>query len=245
VTVTGDAGTDPGVRRDELAANLAAVRRRLTVACAAAGRPSDDVTLVVVTKTWPASDVHHLAALGVTDVGESRDQEAAAKHAACAGLGLRWHFVGQVQTNKARSVAGYADVVHSVDRGRLVSALSRGAIAAQRELRCLVQVALDDTPGEIGPRGGARPDLVPQLLDALVAAPGLVAGGVMAVAPHHADPARAFARLAEIAADVGRRVPGAVDVSAGMSGDLEAAVAAGATHVRVGTAVFGSRPPLR
>lgn len=239
------AGGHPQGRRSELAANLAAVRRRIAAACADAGRAEGEITLVVVSKTWPASDVHHLAALGVTDVGESRDQEAAAKHAGCADLGLRWHFVGQVQTNKARSVAGYADVVHSVDRARLVSALSRAATAARRELRCLVQVALDDSPGEIGPRGGARWDLVPRLLDALVAAPGLVAGGVMAVAPRHADPARAYARLAEIAADARRQVPGAVDVSAGMSGDLEAAVAAGATHVRVGTAVFGSRPPLR
>ena len=232
------------IRVEELAANLEAVERRISAACARAGRARAEITLVVVSKTWPADDVRRLAGLGVTDVGENRDQEAAAKHAACADLGLRWHFVGQVQSNKARSVASYADVVHSVDRDRLVGALSRGAVTAGRTVRCLVQVALDDAPGLIGTRGGARPDAVRRLAEAVTAAPGLVLGGVMAVAPAPGDPRPAFERLAEIAALLRRDYPGASDISAGMSEDLEAAVAAGATHVRVGTAVFGSRPRL-
>ncbi|MGN6334036.1 MAG: YggS family pyridoxal phosphate-dependent enzyme [Motilibacteraceae bacterium] len=243
--MTGAEPDDP--RSAELGANLAAVRARIEAACAAAGRPVQEVTLVVVTKTWPADDIRRLAGLAVTDVGENRDQEAAPKHAACADLGLRWHFIGQLQTNKAGHVARYADVVHSVDRPRLVDALSRGALAAGRQLRALVQVALDPDPGQpgtLGPRGGAHPDDVLALADTVAGAPGLELGGVMAVAPVGEDPAPAFARLAEMAAAVRTRHPGATDVSAGMSGDLEAAVACGATHLRVGTAVLGSRPRL-
>lgn len=237
-----------GSREDQLVGALATVRERIARACAQAGRPVDAVTLIVVTKTHPAQDVRILAGLGVTDVGENRDQEASAKHEACPDLPLRWHFVGQLQTNKARSVARYADVVHSVDRERLATALSRGAVAGGRTLRALVQVALDGSPGTIGPRGGAHPADVPSVAAAVVAAEGLVLGGVMAVAPPGLDPAgteRAFASLMDVAGRLRRDHPDATDVSAGMSGDLEAAVRAGATHVRVGTAVLGSRPDLQ
>ena len=231
-------------RRTDMAANLDAVRARIDRACAAAGRDPDDVTLVVVTKTWPADDVRLLAGLGVCDVGENRDQEARAKARECADLALRWHFVGQLQTNKARSVASYAHVVHSVDRTRLIDALSGGATAAGRVVRCLVQVALAPPAGEIAPRGGAPVTEVPALADRIAAAEGLELGGVMGVAPRGGDPAAAFGILAAVADRVRACHPGATDVSAGMSGDLEAAVAAGATHVRVGTAVLGTRPPL-
>jgi pyridoxal phosphate enzyme (YggS family) len=224
-------------RRDDLAANLAAVRERIAKACAAAGRSADEVTLVAVTKTFPAGDVRLLAELGVTDVAENRDQEAAPKAAECHDLPLTWHFVGQLQTNKARSVASYADMIHSVDRQRLVAALSRAVTGAGRTLRCLVQVALDDAEG----RGGVRPDGVLPLADAITGAEGLTFDGVMAVAPLGADPAPAFARLAEISLSLRDRYPSAKTVSAGMSGDLEQAIASGATHVRVGTAVLGGR----
>ncbi|HSF26223.1 MAG TPA: YggS family pyridoxal phosphate-dependent enzyme [Actinomycetes bacterium] len=229
-------------RRDELAANLAAVRRRIDAACARAGRDPAAITLVVVTKNWPASDVRALAGLGVRDVGENRDQEAAAKHDACADLDqLVWHFVGQLQTNKARSVARYADVVHSVDRARLVAALDRAAEAEGRRLTCLVQVDLD---GGVG-RGGARPDTVLDLAETVASSRQLALGGLMAVAPLGTDPAPAFARLGELAVTVREHHPQATIVSAGMSGDLEAAVAAGATHLRIGTAVLGSRRAVR
>lgn len=228
-------------RHDELARRLAAVQARVERAAQACGRDPASITVVVVTKNWPASDVRELAGLGVRDVGENRDQEAAAKHAACRDLDLRWHFVGQLQTNKARSVAGYADVVHSVDRLRLVASLDRAADAAGRSLTCLVQVDLAGVPG----RGGVRPDQVLDLAEAIAATRCLRLGGVMAVAPLGADPAAAFARLAELAAQVQARHPAATLVSAGMSADLEAAVAAGATHLRIGTAVLGSRPPVR
>jgi pyridoxal phosphate enzyme (YggS family) len=228
-------------RRDELAGRLAAVQARVERAAHAYGRDPATVTVVVVTKNWPASDVRELAGLGVRDVGENRDQEAAAKHAACRDLDLRWHFVGQLQTNKARSVAGYADVVHSVDRMRLVIALERAAAAAGRSVTSLVQVDLAGVSG----RGGARPEVVLELAEAVAATRCLRLGGVMAVAPLGADPAPAFARLAELSAQVRARHPGASAISAGMSADLEAAVAAGATHLRIGTAVLGSRPPVR
>ncbi len=231
-------------RPAELAAALASVRERIARACAAAGRDPGEVTLVVVTKTFPADDVARLAALGVVDVGENRHQEAAAKASALADLGLRWHFIGRLQRNKARAVAAYADVVHSVDRAELLAPLSGGAADAGRVVDILVQVDLDPTGAAAG-RGGAAPSAVPAIADEAAGAPGLRLGGVMAVAPLGADPAEAFARLRTIGAAVRAAHPGAVWISAGMSGDLEQAVAAGATHLRVGSAILGQRPPLQ
>jgi PLP dependent protein len=198
------------------------------------------VVLVAVTKTRPASDVALLHELGVRDVGESKDQEAAAKVEQLAGLAdLRWHFVGRLQRNKARSVAGYATAVHSVDRGRLLTALSEGAVRADRELDVLLQVSLDGDPG----RAGVLAADLPALADLAAGAPGLRLAGLMAVAPLGADPEPAFTRLAELSADLLTRHPQARWISAGMSGDLEAAVSAGATHVRIGSALLGRRPP--
>ncbi|GAA4230588.1 YggS family pyridoxal phosphate-dependent enzyme [Actinomadura meridiana] len=227
-------------RRAEIAEGVAAVRARVAAACAAAGRDESEITLIAVTKTFPASDVRLLAGLGLTEVGENRDQEARPKAAECADLPLTWHFVGRLQTNKARAVAGYSDVIHSVDRSRLVSALSEAAVRADRTPRCLVQVSLDEEEQE-GGRGGAVPDDVPRLADEIAAAGGLELGGVMAVAPLGADPLPAFTRLAAIAADLRGNHPDARIVSAGMSGDLEQAIACGATHLRVGTALLGGR----
>jgi len=230
--------TDPG-RREELALRLADVRRRMATACEAAGRDVSELTLIAVTKTRPASDVRLLAGLGVADVGENRDAEAAPKAAECAGLDLTWHFVGQLQTNKAASVVRYASVVHSVDRLRLVRALGRAARGAERVVECLVEVSLDGDPA----RGGAAAGDVPALAEALAAEEGLVLGGVMAIAPLSMEPADAFARLLASAAAVRGIRPGATMISAGMSGDLEAAVEAGATHLRIGTALLGDRGP--
>jgi pyridoxal phosphate enzyme (YggS family) len=231
-----DAAAGPSSdRAGELARALAELEQRLAAACSAAGRRRAEVLLVAVTKTRPASDVRLLQALGLTDMGENRDQEARAKAAEVAGV--RWHFVGGLQTNKARSVATYADVVHSVDRPALVAALAAGAVRAERRLDVLLQVSLDGDPA----RGGAAPADVPALAAAAAAAPGLRLAGVMAVAPQGAAPAAAFADLAAVRARLLDQHPGATAMSAGMSGDLEAAVAHGATHVRVGTALLGAR----
>jgi PLP dependent protein len=233
-------------RLAELAANLAAVRARIEAACAAAGRAAADIRLIAVTKTFPASDVMLLNRLGLDDFGENRDQEAAPKAAACAAAGVRprWHFVGQLQVNKAGSVVGYADVVHSVDRARLVAALGRRAALAGREISCLVQVSLDAGAPPAGAgagRGGTRPGEVRRLAAAIQAESALSLAGVMAVAPL-GEPARpAYARLREIAESLRSEFPSAVAISAGMSDDMGEAIAEGATHVRIGTALLGSR----
>jgi pyridoxal phosphate enzyme (YggS family) len=235
-------------RKAELSRNLTAVRERIAAACAAAGRDEDDVTLIVVTKTYPADDVRALHELGVRHVAENRDQDAGPKAAACADLSLNWHFVGQLQTNKARSVLGYADEVQSVDRLRLVSALSAAAVREERTVGCLIQVALDAESGARGARGGVAPDGVEELATALAAAQGLRLDGVMTVAPlagpYAGRQRAAFERLMEISSRLRADHPAANMVSAGMSSDLEEAVQAGATHVRVGTAVLGVRPRL-
>ena len=228
-----------GQRRAELARNLAEVNGRIAAACAAAGRDAAEITLIAITKTRPASDVMLLHSLGVSDFGENRDAEAAPKAAACAGLDITWHFVGQLQTNKGRSVARYAHVVHSVDRPHLVSALGAAARTAGREVTCLVQVSLDGDPA----RGGVPPDGVPGIAEAVAAEPGLLLGGVMAMAPLGVPPADAFAPLPGCSAAVRSVRAGATIVSAGMSADLEAAIEAGATHLRIGTALLGARRP--
>ena len=230
-------------RRDQLAASLAEVRERIARACAAASRPADSVSLVAVTKTYPAGDVVLLAGLGVTDVGENRDQEASDKAAEvrAAGANPRWHFIGQLQRNKARSVASYADVVESVDSVRLAEALGRAAADRPDPLEVLIQVSIDGDPE----RGGAAGDDIGRISDVVAAVPALRLGGLMAVAPRDWDPDRAFEALAALSARLAAAHPGATAVSAGMSGDLEAAVRHGATHVRIGTSLLGMRNPLR
>ena len=226
-------------RRSELAGRLSAVRARIAAACHAAGRAGDEVTLIAVTKTRPVSDIRLLYEFGVPDIGENKDQEAAPKaaEAAALGLDLTWHFVGQLQTNKAASVVSYAQVIHSVDRLRLVRALASRARAAGRAVTCLVQVSLDGDPA----RGGAVGPQVAAVADAVAGEDGLILGGVMAVAPLEMRAEAAFGKLRGAADEVRSAHPGAVMISAGMSDDLEPAIEAGATHVRVGTALLGGR----
>ncbi len=230
-------------RRTEIEEGLATVRSRIDDACSAAGRSSEEITLVVVTKFFPASDVRLLADLGVRDVGENRHQEAVEKAAELDDLDVRWHFIGGLQSNKAAAVATYADAVHSVDRPKLVNGLGRGALERGRDLDCLVQVSLD--PPEASGRSGCDPDDVPALVDRIGEAEGLRLRGVMGVAPLDGDPDQAFARLAEIASAVRAQVPEATWISAGMSSDLEHAVRHGATHLRIGSAVLGPRPVVQ
>ena len=225
--------------------NLRAVRARIAAAARAAGRDPDSVSLLAVSKTWPADAVRELAGLGQLDFGENRAQELLGKAAEVADLPLRWHFVGQLQRNKAAAVARLGAVVHSVDRPSLASALDRaGQERMDREggpIEVLLQVDLGGRPGGAAARGGAAPADVPALADLVAGAAGLRLRGLMAVAPLEEDPRSAFGRLADVAARVRADHPEAVDLSAGMSGDLEAAVAAGSTIVRVGTALFGNR----
>lgn len=230
----------PQDRLEQLRANLRAVQRRIADGCAAAGRDPHEVTLVAVTKTYPASDVELLARLGVREVGENRAQEAGPKQTACAGLGLTWHFVGQLQSNKASSVVRFADLVHSVDRPSLVKALGRSARAAGRRVDCLVQVSLDGDPH----RGGAVVAEVPVLAAVIAAEEGLRLRGLMGVAPLGMPPRAAFAVLPRLRDALLGAHPEAVLISAGMSADLEQALAEGATHLRVGSAVLGARRPL-
>ncbi len=221
---------------------LQAVRDRIAAAARAAGRDPAEVRLVAVSKTWPADAVRELAALGQADFGENRAQELTAKAAELSDLPLRWHMVGQLQRNKAAAVARLGAVVHSVDRLPLARTLARVGVETGRPVEVFLQVDLGGPEGELAARGGADPAEIPALADAVAATEGLVLRGLMAVAPRGEEPGPAFERLAALAERVRRDHPDARDVSAGMTADLEEAVAAGSTLVRVGTALFGERP---
>ncbi|MDQ0664873.1 pyridoxal phosphate enzyme (YggS family) [Arthrobacter ulcerisalmonis] len=253
--MTERAGTGQGQRDDprsaELAARLAAVRKRIAAAAGEAGRGGRLPVLIVVTKFHPAEDIRRLAALGITDVGENRDQEAAAKALELADLALTWHFVGQLQTKKAKSVARYASAVHSVDRPQLVDALAKAVRhemdgSGRAPLDCFIQVSLEEGNHNDGGthRGGAVPGDVPLLAERIAGSEGLNLAGVMAVAPLGAPPEPAFEKLAGISARLVAAHPAATAISAGMSQDLEAAIKFGATHLRIGSDVLGSRPAV-
>ncbi|MEU7532388.1 YggS family pyridoxal phosphate-dependent enzyme [Saccharothrix sp. NPDC042600] len=227
-------------RRDELAANLAEVRERIERACRAAGRDERDVTLLAVTKTFPAEDVAVLSDLGLTEFAENRDQEASRKTAEFARLRpaatARWHMVGSVQRNKARSVVTWADQVDAVDSTRLADALAK-ANAGRDPLDVLLQVSIDGDPA----RGGCPiPDL-PDLAHHVAEKGELRLRGVMTVAPLGMSPEAAFRALQGAVTRLRDDHPTATVISAGMSGDLEDAIAHGSTCVRVGTALLGSR----
>jgi pyridoxal phosphate enzyme (YggS family) len=228
----------------DLAGNLRAVRSRIDAAARAAGRDPASVGLLAVSKTFAADDVRALAALGQRDFGENRAQELLGKAEDLAELPLRWHFIGQLQRNKAAAVGRLGAVVHTVDRPSLARTLDGVGRDGERPVDVLVQVDLGGAAGEIAARGGAAPDAVAGLADLVSTCAGLRLRGLMAVAPRGEDPGPAFERLAGLAARVRADHPGAVELSAGMSADLEKAVAAGATIVRVGTALFGDRPLL-
>ncbi|CAN5440398.1 YggS family pyridoxal phosphate-dependent enzyme [soil metagenome] len=249
--------TAPGAARSqELTQQLGRVRERVEAAAQAHGRDVGDLTLIVVTKYFPASDVAALMACGVGSIGESRDQEASAKIAQLRDTVLdgpmpRVHMIGQVQTKKARSVVRYADAVHSVDRTKLAGALDRGTSRAvaegERSAPLDVTVQVDLAGGSDVGRGGVRPDELPALADLIASSQWLRLRGLMAIAPDPArvEPRAAFEQLAGYHQQLLTVHPGATWMSAGMSGDLEEAVAAGATHLRVGSAILGSRPGER
>lgn len=223
-----------------LAERLSSVRHRIAAAMALHGRDADDATLIVVTKFHPGDLVRALVRHGVHDVGENKHQEAAAKQAECRELDVTWHFIGQLQSNKAAAVRRYANAVHSVDRPSLVAALERAGDNEPETgaLECFLQINLTDDPS----RGGAAWSDIPSMAELLAGARTLSFAGVMAVAPLDADPRVAFERVAQASELVQTIAPEARAISAGMSHDFEAAIAAGATHLRIGTQITGKRP---
>ena len=219
-------------RREELSANLDAIRSRISVAAQKSGRRAEEITLIVVTKTFPASDAQILYELGVRDFGENRDQEASVKSTELAD-DSKWHFQGQIQSNKLKSIANWADVLHSIDDATHASKLN--SLVASKDI--FIQVSLDNQPN----RGGVLPDLIPEFLDELSAFSNLNIRGLMAVAPLDEDPAEAFKRLKELSDRVVKKHPEAREISAGMSNDFEAAISQGATHIRIGSQILGVR----
>jgi len=217
-----------------LAERLASVQGSIADAARDAGRHPREITTIVVTKFQPVALIAELAGLGVQDVGENRHQEAQAKAAELASLGLRWHFVGQLQSKKAKQVRAYADVIHSIDRPALLSALA----SDESIMDCFLQVNLTDN----AERGGVAPAELPALVEQTLATPGLRLLGLMAVAPLGEEPRRAFARVRELSESIRGIAPGATALSMGMSQDFAAAIAEGATHLRIGTAITGNRP---
>jgi len=231
--------TDPTNVDGDLGERLARVAAAVDDACAAVGRSPGELTTIVVTKFHPPGLIRALYALGVRDVGENRHQEAQAKAAELDDLeGLRWHFVGQLQSKKARQARRYAHAVHSLDRDSVVDALSDDSGSV---VDGFVQVNLTDDPG----RGGVAERDVETLAEKVLSTPGLRLRGVMAVAPLDEEARPAFARLRAVSERVRSLEATADAISAGMSPDFAEAVAEGATHLRIGTAITGSRPDAR
>lgn len=238
-------------REVELANALAAVRERLALAAQAAGRDNGEIELLPITKFFPATDVLILSHLGCHSFGESREQEAAVKWAECNSAEpaspIRWHMVGRIQRNKARSIANWAYAAHSVDSAKVIAALDRASSGALDEgvrsepLRVYIQISLDGDPE----RGGvdiAHPDLVDELCAQVQSAGGLQFVGLMGIPPLDSEDDAAYARLQAEHQRVQAAYQQRLGLSAGMSGDLEAAVKHGSTCVRVGTALLGQRP---
>lgn len=228
------------IDEEGLAERLSSVREKIAASLTANGRGADDATLIVVTKFHPADLVRALVECGVHDVGENKHQEAAAKHDECEGLEVNWHFIGQLQSNKAAAVRRYAHAVHSVDRSSLVTALERAGDNTPETgtLECFLQINLTDDSA----RGGASWADIPALSEMLLQARTLTFAGVMAVAPLDVDPREAFEKVARASELVRSIAPEARAISAGMSHDFEAAIEAGATHLRIGSQITGKRP---
>ena len=219
-------------RSEELRQNLDAVKSRINAAAQNAGRSAEEITLIVVTKTFPVSDALILYELGVRDFGENRDQEASVK-AAQLPEDSRWHFQGQIQSNKLKSIVKWADVIHSIDD--LAHASKLNSLATSMDI--FIQVSLDNQPN----RGGVLPEIVPAFLDEVSVLPNLKVRGLMAVAPLGEEPTSAFQRLKSLSDRTIKSHPEAWEISAGMSNDFEAAISQGATHIRIGSQILGVR----
>lgn len=219
-------------RRDEIVQNLQEVKERITSAAKSAGRDPAEIQLIVVTKTFPISDIEILRELGESNFGENRDQEAGPKAEA---ISATWHFQGQIQSNKIKSICQWADVIHSISSEKEILKFAQ----SPRKHQVFLQVSLDGQEG----RGGASPADLTQLADLVNQSNNLELLGLMAVAPLGVEPIKAFADLAQINQGFASQYPNSKYLSAGMSGDFEAAIKHGATHVRVGSSILGSRSP--
>ena len=222
--------------------NLETLQSRIDNACQEAKRSSTEITLIAVTKTYPADDVDLLKQLGIDDVGENRDQEAALKRTQVQA-DFNWHFIGQLQSNKAKSVVSYAHLIHSVDRSSLAKEIQKSAQGVDKKQAVLIQLDLDQS-GPDPTRGGLWPTELMVLAQQITDSSHLELKGLMSVAPLEENPEVAFARLAVIRAEFLKTYPQASILSAGMSDDLEAAILHGATHLRIGSALLGERPKI-
>ena len=225
-------------RVDEISGNLEKVKEQIKLAAASANRLSEDITLVVVTKTFPVSDIEILYSLGIRDFGENRDQEASAK----VGLlpkDVRWHFQGQIQSNKLKSITSWASYIHSVDQLKYAQMISD--YSAGNEKPIFMQVSLDKPPQS---RSGVNPSELLELAGAISELPGIRLQGVMAVAPVNSPAEQAFAELEDIRSDFLSTFPDAKSLSIGMSGDYQIAIKYGATHIRIGSSILGIRSPI-
>jgi PLP dependent protein len=228
-------------RKTELLQNLANVRERISFACSKSNRLESEITVIAVTKNFPSSDVEFLAEIGISDVGENKDQEAKKKITEVKHE-LAWHFIGQLQTNKVKSVVRYADYIHSVDRLNLVQEISKQSVAIDKEIKIFIQVDLGEDDQN---RGGVAPKSLLELATEIVALPKVQLVGLMAVAPLNSVAKDAFKKLVEIRSGFLQEHPQAQYLSIGMSDDFETAIEFGATHLRIGSLLLGVRPNLR
>jgi pyridoxal phosphate enzyme (YggS family) len=225
-------------RIDEIRTNLEKVNEQIKLAATKANRLSDEITLVVVTKTFPVSDIEILYSLGIREFGENRDQEGSGK----VGLlpdDVKWHFQGQIQSNKLKSITSWASYIHSVDQLKYAQMISE--FSGGKEKPIFIQVSLDKPPQS---RSGVNPSDLLELAGAVSELPGISLQGLMAVAPVNSPAEDAFAELADIRSDFLRTFPDAKSLSIGMSGDYQIAIKYGATHIRIGSSILGIRTPI-
>lgn len=225
-------------RADEISANLEKVNEQIKLAAEKANRSTDEITLIAVTKTFPVSDIEILYSLGIREFGENRDQEASGK----VGLlpdDVKWHFQGQIQSNKLKSITSWASYIHSVDQLKYAQIISLHSFVEKKSI--FIQVSLDKPPQS---RSGVNPSDLLELAGAISQLPGISLQGLMAVAPVDSTAEDAFAELAAIRSDFLRTFPAAKSLSIGMSGDYQIAIKHGATHIRIGSSILGIRTPI-
>lgn len=222
-------------RKAELARNLTTISERISIAAKKVNRSPSDIKLIVVTKTFPIADLKLLYELGVRDFGENRDQEASRKVAEMP-KDINWHFQGQIQSNKLKSITNWASYIHSVDQFKYAKMISE--FAGDRKKSIFLQVSLDAIPES---RGGVDPAKLHQLALDISHLPNLKLMGLMAVAPLEEESDHAFARVSQYHQRFMEHFPEAKYLSAGMSGDYESAVVHGATHLRIGSSILGNR----